>query len=354
MKKEICYPFLLVGLLLWLNNHNAIANDDFNKESGFVQEMAKTVTYTLSELTEDQKMLACVEFSDPVRFNWHYTPRARKGLTLKNMTETQRKVAMDLIRLVLSKEGYVKSQQIIDLENALRLIEKRPVNDTYRDPENYAFLFYGLPGKDPWGWRFEGHHLSLHFTVVDGVVAFTPGFMGSNPAKVLADIPQKGLRILAEEQDVAFELLNSFNEDQLQKAILDVKAPNDILTTNTQKVDLRLMEGISMKELTTKQKNIFKKLIQIYLQRYHVTLKQQQWKTLEKMGLDQIHFAWLGDNSPLIGEGHGHYYRIHGPTILIEFDNTQNGGNHIHAVVRDLTNDFGEDLLREHYAKHHR
>lgn len=354
MKKDTNLFILFIGLLLCLNLPEAIANDGFHKESGFVIGMASAVNNTLAGLTPDQKKTACVEFSDPVRFNWHYIPRERKGISLKNMSPEQRKMSMDLLRLVLSKEGATKSQQIIDLENVLRIIEKRPPNDTYRDPENYSFLFYGLPGKDPWGWRFEGHHLSLQFTVVDGVVAFTPGFMGSNPGQVLADVPEKGLRILAEEQDVAFELLNSFNEDQLQKALLDVKAPNDILTTNTRKVDLKQMEGISMKELTTKQKNIFKKLIQIYLHRYHVTLKQQQWEALEKGGTDQIHFVWMGDKKPVIGEGHGHYYRIHGPTILIEFDNTQNGGNHIHSVVRDLTNDFGEDLLRAHYAKDHR
>jgi hypothetical protein len=108
-----------------------------------------------------------------------------------------------------------------------------------------------------------------------------------------------------------------------------------------------------MGELTTEQKVIFKNLIMAYLQRYHITLKNQQWSQLEKSGLDQIHFAWMGDQKPEIGSGHGHYYRIHGPTFLIEFDNTQNGGNHIHSVVRDLTNDFGEDMLKAHYEKGH-
>ncbi len=354
MGKNACFRLFLIVLLLGVNLCKVYANDDRYKESDFVRSMTTAVHHAIEVLTVEQKRAACIEFSDRERFNWHYTPRARKGIALKEMTQTQRNAGMALFRLVLSKEGMTKSQQIIDLENALRVIENRPNNDTYRDPENYVFLFYGEPSEKPWGWRFEGHHLSLHFTVVDGIVSFTPGFMGSNPATVLPDVPQKGLRVLAEEQDLAFELLNSLNAGQQQKAVLGGKAPDDLLTTNTMKVSINPIEGISMKDLTPKQRNIFKKLIQVYLQRYHITLKKQQWEALEKAGSDQIHFAWMGDRKPQIGAGHGHYYRIHGPTILIEFDNTQNGGNHIHSVVRDLTNDFGEDLLRMHYAKSHK
>jgi hypothetical protein len=351
MRKLIRICPIIILLLVCVN---LPANSATLLEQIFVKEMSAAVNNLLVLLTDQQRNKACVKFDDAARFEWNFTPRERKGLPLKNMNASQRKVAMALIHVVLSEEGYIKAEQIIDLENALRIIESRPANDTYRDAENYSFLFYGTPGKNPWAWRFEGHHLSLHFTIVDGIVSFAPGFMGSNPGKVLADVTQKGNRILAGEQDVAFELLNAMDSDQLAKVILAGKAPNEIFTSNSRKASLEKMEGISRKEMSAKQKEIFKNLIMIYLQRYHVTLKKQQWSALEKAGLDQIHFAWMGDKQPKLGPGHGHYYRIHGPTFLIEFDNTQNGGNHIHSVVRDLTNDFGEDLLREHYAKEHR
>ncbi|KAA0993973.1 DUF3500 domain-containing protein [Dyadobacter sp. UC 10] len=315
--------------------------------------MAAAVNSFLKTLDAEQQKTALAAYSDPVRSDWNFTPRERKGLTLKQMNQEQRKAAMALVELVLSQEGYSKVEQIIDLENVLRVTETRPANDTYRDPENYAFLIFGKPGSAPWGWRVEGHHLSLHFSSIKNHVTYTPSFMGSNPGKVLADVPQKGKIILRAEQETAFRLLNSFDGSQAEKVSLGAKAPNEIFTSNTRKASLEKMEGLAMRDMNAAQNAVFKDLIMSYLQRYHVTLKNQQWSELEKAGLEKIHFAWMGDREPLIGPGHGHYYRIHGPTFLIEFDNTQNGGNHIHSVVRDLTNDFGEDMLRAHYEKGH-
>lgn len=318
------------------------------------REMHAAVTAFLKTLSADQRKEALLPYADLARFDWNFTPRARKGITFKSMNADQRKAAMGMVRVVLSQEGYSKAEQIIDLENVLQVVESRPANDTYRDPENYAFLVFGTPGGEPWGWRVEGHHLSLHFSSIDNQVTYTPSFMGSNPGVVTADVPQKGQRILKAEQNLAFELLHSLNPSQLSKAVLGARAPHEIFTSNARKASLAKMEGISMGALNAGQKAAFTKLIMAYLQRYHVTLKNQQWTELEKHGLDQIHFAWLGDQQPEIGTGHGHYYRIHGPTFLIEFDNTQNGGNHIHSVVRDLTSDFGEDLLQAHYEAGHK
>ncbi|QRR04295.1 DUF3500 domain-containing protein [Dyadobacter sandarakinus] len=315
--------------------------------------MSELTSAFLGTLSAAQKADAQLTYADSARSDWHFTPRERKGLPLKKMSPAQRKAAMAMLQLVLSDEGYRKANAIIDLENVLRVVESRPPNDTYRDPENFSFLVFGEPGTGPWGWRVEGHHLSLHFSLIDGEMTYTPSFMGSNPGKVLADVPQKGKVVLQEEQELAFKLLHTLKPDQLGIAVIKDKAPYEMVTANARKASLDKMEGITMADLSADQKQAFTSLIMAYLRRYHVTLKNQQWQSLEKAGLDQIHFAWMGDREPLIGEGHGHYYRIHGPTFLIEFDNTQNGGNHIHSVVRDLTNDFGEDLLRLHYQKSH-
>ncbi|WP_229219123.1 DUF3500 domain-containing protein [Dyadobacter sediminis] len=324
------------------------------KDEKLAKQMSEAAGSFLKTLNDDQKKTAVVPFSDLSRFDWHFTPRTRKGLALKYMNAAQRRAAMAMVQLVLSPEGYSKAEQIIDLENVLRVVESRPANDTYRDPENFAFLIFGNPGSsDPWGWRVEGHHLSLHFSSVNGEITYTPSFMGSNPGKVLADVPQKGKRILKSEQDLAFELLHSMNASQHEKAVLAEQSPNEIFTSNSRKASLDKMEGIPMSEMNSEQKDLFKKLIMAYLDRYHVTLKNQQWDKLEKADIDKIHFAWMGDKEAVIGANHGQYYRIHGPGFLIEYDNTQNGGNHIHTVVRDLANDFGEDLLRTHYEKAH-
>jgi hypothetical protein len=323
------------------------------KDEKLAKQMSVAATTFLKSLSVEQLTETKLPYDDPARFDWNFTPRKRKGITFKTMSAEQRKSAMDMVKLVLSQEGYTNAEQIIDLENVLRVVETRPANDTYRDPENFAFLIFGEPGTDPWGWRVEGHHLSLHFSSSKGEVTYTPSFMGSNPGNVLADVPQKGLRILKDEEDFAFELLQSFDEKQLSKVVLGDTAPNEMFTSNSRKASLEQMQGMPMGEMNAAQKATFKKLIMSYLQRYHVTLKNQQWAELEKTGLEKIHFAWMGDQKNVIGTGHGHYYRIHGPTFLIEFDNTQNGGNHIHSVVRDLTNDFGEDMLRRHYEKAH-
>lgn len=326
-----------------------LAADDLNRQ------MVRAANSFLKTLTEEQKKLTVRTLADSVRFDWNYTPRERQGFTLKQMSSNQRTAAMELVRVVLSKEGYFKAEQIIDLENVLRVLEKRSNTDTWRDPENYAFLIFGTPGnKDPWGWRIEGHHLSLHFSSINGHVTFTPSFMGSNPGHVLIDVPQKGRRVLNKEEDLGFQLLHSLDEKQLKSALLSEKAPYEMLTTNSRKASLDKMEGLPFGEMTNTQQTLFLSLLASYLDRYHITLKNQQMKQLREAGLDAVRFVWMGDKEAVIAKGHGHYYRIHGPTILIEFDNTQNDGNHIHTVVRDLTNDFGEDLLLQHYQKMHK
>ena len=319
------------------------------------QQMRTTAETFLATLTSEQKAVANLPFDSEWRFDWNYTPRQRKGLPLKQMNEAQRKAAMSLVKIALSDKGMEKTEAIIGLEYVLRQVEKRPENDTYRDPENYAFAIFGTPdAKQPWAWSMEGHHLSLHFTLVDGKVEFLPSFFGSNPGIVLPGFIQEGKQVLKDEADAAFQLLNSFDEQQLKKVLISEKAPSDLLTTNKRRVELDKHEGLALRDMKPAQQEIFKGLINTYLSRYHVTLKDQELSRISKADLNEICFVWMGNKEPTIGVGKGHYYRIHGPTLLIEYDNTQNNGNHVHSVVRDLTNDWGEDLLKMHYEASHK
>ncbi|WP_266363891.1 DUF3500 domain-containing protein [Tellurirhabdus rosea] len=321
-----------------------------------VPRMAGAARQFLQTLSPEQRQKVTYAFTDEERFNWFFVPRARNGLTMKNMTDAQRKAALNLVQTTLSEQGYGKITSIMDLENVLRVVEKRGTDDTYRDPDNYFVTIFGDPaGTEPWGWRLEGHHISLNFSSVNNQVAgLTPTFLGSNPGIVRAEVPQKGKETLSEETARAYSLLQALTEEQLKKAVLSASCPADILTGNSRKVSLEKREGISYGELTRKQQELFLNLLTTYLNNYHVTLKNQQLEKLRQAGLDALTFAWLGDREPGYGPGKGQYYRIHGPTILIEYDNSQNAANHVHTVVRDLTNDFGMDLLEAHYRTQHR
>ncbi|GHB61929.1 DUF3500 domain-containing protein [Persicitalea jodogahamensis] len=352
MKAYILFLFLLTSACgADRPTTSRTAKDDLNPK------MTNAVNSFLKTLDATQKAEVMHPLTDTIRYDWHFIPRERLGFNLKRMSEPQRKAAMNMVEVVMSDNGYAKIKDIIDLENVLRVLESRPPNDTRRDPENYAFLVFGDPAaKAPWGWRMEGHHISIHYTSVNGHISFTPSFLGSNPGHVLIEVPQKGKRVLGEEEDMGYELLNSLNAEQKRQVVLAEKSPYEIFSVNQRQVtgiERGNFEGIAMKDMTSAQKELFKKLISIYLDRYHVTLKNQQMKQLEKAGMDNLYFAWMGDTKLEMGKDKGHYYRIHGPTILIEFDNTQNDANHIHTVVRDLTDDFSEDLLKEHYAKSH-
>ncbi|MFD1140709.1 DUF3500 domain-containing protein [Larkinella insperata] len=320
------------------------------------KEMAAAVQTFVNSLDADQRKLAVFPFDSEERFDWHYVPRKRNGLPLKQMNPQQRKAAMVLLKTALSDQGYEKVTSIIDLENVLRVVENRPSNDTYRDPENYSFSVFGdVSNKTPWGWRVDGHHLSLHFSSLTGkVIGMTPTFLGSNPGVVRADVPQKGRQILKQEEALALALVTSFNSDQLGRALISETCPGDIVTTNTRKASIEKKEGIAFPQMTESQQKTFLSLLETYLNNYHVTLKNQQLDKLKKVGLDKLVFAWAGDRQAGFGPGKGQYYRIQGPTILIEYDNSQNNANHVHSVVRDLTNDFGEDILAEHYKAQHK
>jgi len=308
--------------------------------------MSSAASKWLASLSPEQRDRAVFPFDSEERMRWHYVPNEtfpRKGLTIKDMTEAQRALAHELLKTGLSARGYLTATSIMELEKVLRAIEGGV--RMARDHEAYLFSVFGTPGdKQAWGWRFEGHHLSVRFDVVGAkMTASSPAFFGANPAEV-RDGPQKGTRVLGAEEDAGRALLDSLDATERAAAILPIEAPGDILTTTKVTVDPLSPIGIKASALTKPQRELLMSLIDVYAGLMAADVAAERMDRLKKAGLDNIAFAWAGETE----KGKKHYYRLQGPTFLVEYDNTQNDGNHIHSVWRDFNGDFGRDLLREH------
>jgi hypothetical protein len=306
----------------------------------------------ISTLTDVQKAETIFPFDVEERYNFHFVPIKRRGITFNEMNSKQNSLALELLKSCLGEDSFKKTKEIMQLEVVLKELEKRKPEDNYRDPGNYHFTIFGNPSSNSiWGWRFEGHHISFNFSFnKKTLVSGTPGFMGSNPAIVLNG-PMAGKQVLKDESDKGFSLIQSLNEIQLKKAIIDTVAFKDILTFDKRKALLGKPEGIKYSELSKVQQSLMLQLIRVYLHRYRHDFAEKMMKDIQQEGLDNIWFAWAGYTKPEIGKGS--YYRVQGPTLVIEYDNTQNNANHVHSVVRDLKNDFGGDLLLDHYQKGH-
>jgi hypothetical protein len=312
--------------------------------------LAGAASAFLATLAPAERSKVQLSFDSDERFNWFYIPKDRVGLPLKQMSREQQGAALRLIEAGLSQKGYSKAEAIRALDLVLADIEKDPVR---RDPEKYYLTLFGEPSPTgTWGMRWEGHHVSLHWTLVNGVaIATTPQFFGSNPAEVRGG-PKKGTRVLHAEEDLGRALVTALSAEQRAVAILSPTAPADILTTNTRKAAIQANAGLTYKAMTAAQRGMLLSLIEEYASTQAKALAAQRVAKLTKAGLDAVTFAWMGG----IEKGALHYYRVQGPTFLIEYDCVQNEGNHIHAVWRDFDGDFGVDLLEQHYKKsaHHR
>ena len=308
-------------------------------------EMARAATDFLSSLKPEQHAKAAFDLKNDERQNWHFIPKPRNGLPLKEMTPPQRSLALALLKSGLSDRGYGKATNIMSLELVLFDMENKSPK---RDPELYYLSIFGKPGaSEPWGWRVEGHHLSINFTIADGKnISVTPSFLGSNPGEV-KEGPRKGVRILGNEEDLGRELLKSFSTEQKKSAIFSTDAPKEVVTGSARKVKALEVVGIPQTKMTKAQSALLMKIVREYLFRYRTELAGTDLAKIEKAGLDKIYFAWAGKEE----RGEPHYYRIQGPTFLMEYDNTQNDANHVHAVWRDFENDFGEDILQKHYEQ---
>ncbi len=313
--------------------------------------MATAAGQFLDSLTPDQRAKAAFAFGSDDRLRWHFIPNEtfpRRGLMLKDMTEPQRRLAHDLLRTGLSASGYRKVTTIIGLEDVLKVVEAG--GRFARNKEEYFFSIFGTPGaKGAWGWRVEGHHVSVRFTISDGSVASqvasSPMFLGSNPADV-REGPQKGTRVLGEEEDAARALLQALTPEQQKTAIISATAPTDILTMNKNDITPLPAEGILYSALQPAQQAMLVRLLEVYTSTMEADVAAERMAVARRGGLEQVRFAWAGG----VTRGEKHYYRVQGPTFLIEFDNTQNDGNHVHSVWRDFNGDFGRDVLRDHLA----
>ena len=309
-------------------------------------------TAFLDSLNDKQLSETLLEFDDQSRETWHFLPSQmwpRKGITLNQLTEDQKVLFFNMLKHFLSETGYQKTQRIIDLERVLAEMENNP---TFRDAGAYYIAIYGSPKKDKlWAWSFEGHHVSLNFTVSGGELSVAPRFFGANPATITTG-DRKGERTLAKEEDLAFQLINALSDDQKNEVVFRDDAFPDITTAKLPEVKPLNPVGIKAEDLNDEQQSMLKALIDEYLSTLPKHLAEARSNKIYQEEFSHIWFGWAGS----LIKGKPHYYRVQGKTFLIELDNTQNQANHIHLVWRDFDGDFGRDLIKEHYhtSNHHK
>jgi hypothetical protein len=309
--------------------------------------MARAALVFLGALDARRRRQATFPFTDAERQNWHYVPRRREGLPLKDMTADARAAALALLQSGLSAAGYAKARDVLRLEGVLRQLET--FGAFMRDPDNYAVTIFGAPDQAaPWGWRFEGHHLSLNFTVAPGrAIAVTPAFFGANPADVPSG-PLKGLRVLQAEQDLGLALAGGLDAAQRARATIATESLGDIVSGPGRGDSIRTPAGVPLGDLSVDSRAVAVRLLETYTRNMRGDLAEGELRKLHAAGIERVHFAWAGPVDPK----RPHYYRLHGPTLLIEYDNTQNNANHIHSVWHDPRGDFVADLLGAHYRTH--
>ncbi len=318
-------------------------------------QMAEFAKAWLGSLNDAQRAKASFKFEDEERENWHFIPRERKGLPMKEMTDQQRLLAHALMSSGLGFRGMMKAETIMSLEEVLYETEsaadesKRTATREKRDPSKYYVSIFGTPAATgSWAWRIEGHHISANVTIKDGqFLRATPSFFGSNPGEVMTG-PMKGLRVLHNEEELGRTLVKSLNDTQWKVADVVVDAPKEMITAAEHHVKPLSPDGLSNADMTAEQKVQLQLIIREYLERLRPEIADEAMKRIDTAGAP-IFFAWAGGKE----RGEPHYYRVQGKTFLLEYDNVQNGANHVHSVWRDFDGDFGTDILAEHYKAEH-
>ncbi|MCH2135462.1 MAG: DUF3500 domain-containing protein [Phycisphaerales bacterium] len=283
------------------------------------------------------------------RLAWNYLPGERFGLRLSEMTGPQRDGAMELLQSVLSHQGFETVGGIMLLEGELRdraIAAGRP--DPSRDPEQYTWALWGEPGEGPWGFRVEGHHLSLNVTETADGTRTTPLFLGAAPLRI-DEGPHEGTAPLDHIETIALALRNTLNAEQAAKAVLSDDKPHDVLLRPGHEDRLTSKEGLCASELTSPQRAMLLRLINAYAQLLEPRLGNSARARLLAEGPDSVTLGWIGGTS--INEPR--YWRMHGPDWVIEFDSVGDDPGHVHTVWHDLRGNFGADLLRDHLNKDH-
>lgn len=306
--------------------------------------LIKATQAFVSQLDAKQKEKAVLSYESGERVKWQFVPLpTRKGLPMMEMTPAQQTAAKQVLKSAVSQLGYEKATTIMSLENVLRKLEG-PTSHERRNPEKYYFTVYGTIGEH-WGLSIEGHHLSLNFVLQgDKIVDSTPQFFATNPAELKDSYGEgfpKGLRVIKEEETLAFDLLASLNESQKKSVMLPGERPSEIQSANAAQPPKLEAAGIKASDLNESQGKILRNLLSAYTAKMRPEVAASRWELIEKSGFGKVTFGWSGADKA----GVGHYYRIQGPSFLIEFINVQpdaagNPANHIHCVWRDLEGDF--------------
>lgn len=336
------------------HEHVVLISSEEDAEESSAQVVSESTrgaaTALLDALDEDQKKKAQYDIKAPLRKNWHFIPRERKGLMLGDMTVAQKTLVHNLMQTALSDSGYLKATDIIWLESVLYEMSKQ---NPGRDPGKYGLIIFGNPADEnaAWGWRLEGHHLSINLTYTPEGIGVTPLFFGTNPA-VVQQGPLAGKRVLADAHGIAVELAKSLSDEQRQKMMLDGK-PRDVISGPGREKVLKDPVGLQVDSLTLEQQLVLLELIDSFVLDYEADHAYEledyfwDWESDDELGLQSdIHFAWAGP----VDVDKAFYYRIHTPSFVIEY--SCQGKNHVHAVMHDLTDPLQEDLLKKHFEQH--
>ncbi len=341
---RIAVPLIVVGAMAAI----LFAQGDTQEPSG--KAMFEAARKFRQGLSKEQLAQASFGFDDAERLNWHFIPRVRKGLPLRDLEGEPLKAAHALIASGLSKSGYDQALSIMSLEEVLYLLEPgdRAERRERRNPGKYYLSIFGAPSeKGPWGWRLEGHHISLNYTLDNGeVISSTPEFFGANPAFIDAG-PERSIRVLGTEEDLARQILKLCTPEQAKIAHIDTKAPDDLRVGPNPQAPNPQPEttppvGLPGSKMSDDQKKLLAELLGEYLRNMPPDVSARRRAALMQAGIDNIFFAWWGDTE----RNQRHYYRMQGPTFLIEYNNTQSSANHVHSYWRDMAGDFGIKLKK--------
>ena len=330
-------------------------------EAEVVAIMRNAATEFLSSLDSQLRAQATFDLQDEERKKWSNLPAMffeREGVSFAELSDEQRVLAHRLIQSPLSSQGYLKAAGIMRIDEILKaaFLQARPDADPFFGQDKYWIGIFGDPVNDQaWGWQLDGHHLALNFTVVDDQLSVTPAFLGSDPAEIRSQL-DSGWYVLTKEDSRGRELYESLNAGQKSRALLEGDTPADVIAGPGRADQLRTIRGLPASAMSLSQQRALTRLLNEYLDNLEPELAAAQKRRIDAADFDELHFSWAGTET-----GKPYYYRIHGPTILIEFDNNYPPGgqsgpvNHIHSVWRDTERDYGEGLLRKHYetSPHH-